>query len=150
MQQQLLCNLQCETMPGCPMLKLMLFLRIITELIESIKTTSMDMIWLHLRYDIIMWDMINFMAYAYVWNIGANTVSMLYTLHGSPCHGADSRLAPSQWETALLCNDVSHWLGANLDSALMSIRRGQPGHRRDSWHVDMHAVIGCTERIWHH
>ena len=25
----------------------------------------------------------------------------------------DSRLAPSRWETALLCNDVSHWLGAN-------------------------------------
>ena len=33
---------------------------------------------------------------------------------------ADSRFAPSQWETALLCNDVSHWLGASLDSALMS------------------------------
>ena len=31
---------------------------------------------------------------------------------------ADSRLAPSHWETALLCNDVSHWLGANLESAL--------------------------------
>ena len=31
---------------------------------------------------------------------------------------ADSRFAPSQWETALLCNDVSHWLGANLESAL--------------------------------
>ena len=31
----------------------------------------------------------------------------------------DSRFAPSQWETALLCNDVSHWLGANLESALM-------------------------------
>ena len=27
----------------------------------------------------------------------------------------DSRFAPSQWETALLCNDVSHWLGANLE-----------------------------------
>ena len=27
-------------------------------------------------------------------------------------------LAPSQWETALLCNDVSHWRGANLESAL--------------------------------
>ena len=26
--------------------------------------------------------------------------------------------APSQWETALLCNDVSHWLGANLESVL--------------------------------
>ena len=27
-------------------------------------------------------------------------------------------LAPSQWETALLYNDVSRWLGANLESAL--------------------------------
>ena len=31
---------------------------------------------------------------------------------------ADSRFVPSQWETALLCNDVSHWLGTNLESAL--------------------------------
>ena len=31
---------------------------------------------------------------------------------------ADSRFAPSQWETALLSNDVFHWLGANLESAL--------------------------------
>ena len=31
---------------------------------------------------------------------------------------ADSRFAPSQWETALLCNDVSHWLGTGLESAL--------------------------------
>ena len=29
----------------------------------------------------------------------------------------DSRFAPIQWETALLCN-VSHWRGANLESAL--------------------------------
>ena len=31
---------------------------------------------------------------------------------------ADSRCAPSQWETALLCNDIYHWLGASLESAL--------------------------------
>ena len=37
---------------------------------------------------------------------------------------ADSRFAPSQWETALLCNDVSHWLGANLESALCLDRQG--------------------------
>ena len=30
----------------------------------------------------------------------------------------DSRFAPSQWETTLLCKDVSHWLGASLESAL--------------------------------
>ena len=32
---------------------------------------------------------------------------------------ADSRFAPSQWETTLLCNDVSHWLGASLESTLI-------------------------------
>ena len=31
---------------------------------------------------------------------------------------ADSRLAPSQWETSLQSNAVSHWLGANLETAL--------------------------------
>ena len=31
---------------------------------------------------------------------------------------ADSRFVPSKWETALLCSDVSHWLGANLEAAL--------------------------------
>ena len=34
------------------------------------------------------------------------------------CIRADCRLALSQWDTALLCNVVSHWLGANLESAL--------------------------------
>ena len=33
---------------------------------------------------------------------------------------ADSRFAHSQWEMALLCNDVPHWLGANLKSTLRS------------------------------
>ena len=32
---------------------------------------------------------------------------------------ADSRFVPSQCEAALLCNDVSHWLGAILESALV-------------------------------
>ena len=33
----------------------------------------------------------------------------------------DSRPAPSQWETSLQSNTVSHWLGANLESALSCI-----------------------------
>ena len=33
----------------------------------------------------------------------------------------DSRFAPNQWEMALVCNDVSHWLGANLESALYMV-----------------------------
>ena len=31
---------------------------------------------------------------------------------------ADSRLAPSQWETSLQSNAVSHWLGTSLESVL--------------------------------
>ena len=31
---------------------------------------------------------------------------------------ADSRFASSQWETVLLGNNVSQWLGASLESAL--------------------------------
>ena len=34
---------------------------------------------------------------------------------------ADFRLAPSQWETLLQSNAVSHWLGANLESALVHV-----------------------------
>ena len=30
----------------------------------------------------------------------------------------DPRFVPSQWERALLCNNISHWLGTNLESAL--------------------------------
>ena len=37
----------------------------------------------------------------------------------STLFSADSRLAPSQWETSLQSNAVSHWLGANLESALL-------------------------------
>ena len=31
---------------------------------------------------------------------------------------ADSKFAPSHWKKVSLCNDVSYWLGANLESAL--------------------------------
>ena len=33
-------------------------------------------------------------------------------------NGADSRFAPSQWEMAFLCNNISHWLGASLEQPL--------------------------------
>ena len=35
---------------------------------------------------------------------------------------ADSRLAPSQWDTSLQSNAVSHWLGTNLESTLIIVR----------------------------
>ena len=35
---------------------------------------------------------------------------------------ADSRLAPSQWDMSLQNNGISHWLGANPESALCKYR----------------------------
>ena len=43
------------------------------------------------------------------------------TVHAQHSPRADSTFAPSQWETALLCNDVSHWRGASLESALPTV-----------------------------
>ena len=40
---------------------------------------------------------------------------------GDCLYRADSRRAPSQWEVALLCNDVFHWLGAHQESALLYV-----------------------------
>ena len=42
-------------------------------------------------------------------------------IHYWYCSRADSRFVSSQWETALLCNDVSHWLDASLESAQCGI-----------------------------
>ena len=42
-------------------------------------------------------------------------------MHGHNEGPGMTRFAPSQWETALLCNDVSHWLGVRLESAVKAI-----------------------------
>ena len=43
---------------------------------------------------------------------------LMFQCEGVIWNRNDSMFVPSQWETALLCNDVSHWLGANIESAL--------------------------------
>ena len=45
--------------------------------------------------------------------------SLLLVIRWGTCSRADSRFAPSQWDTLLQSNAVSHWLGANLESALL-------------------------------
>ena len=51
-------------------------------------------------------------------NISILCIPLLSSCSSSHVYRVDSRFAPSQWETALLCNDVSHWLGANLEAVL--------------------------------
>ena len=48
-------------------------------------------------------------------------------------HRADSRLAPSQREMSLQSNGISHWLGANLKSALRY-------HSSSLWHTQLAGI----------
>ena len=54
------------------------------------------------------------------WNIQnvSNFLKMSSNFQTRIWFRADSKCAPSQWETSLQSNAVSHWLGTNLDSAL--------------------------------
>ena len=45
---------------------------------------------------------------------------------------ADSRIAPSQWGTSFQSNAVFHWLGANLESALVIDNMKQWNHIDDT------------------
>ena len=51
---------------------------------------------------------------------GLYSITLFWTRYFGPYYNtrADSRLAPSQWETSLQTNAVSHWLGTNLESVL--------------------------------
>ena len=49
-------------------------------------------------------------------------ITTYMTEHNESRYLADSRFVPSQWETSLQNNAVSHWLGSNLESALRCSR----------------------------
>ena len=65
------------------------------------------------------------------------------------------RFVPSQWETALLCNDVSHWLGVSLEAALYTIRSTlqtalpvQKGWATSIIHTDIHSACQAAIKRW--
>ena len=51
-----------------------------------------------------------------------NTFSLHFMTHNltllESSYRADSRFVPSQWETASLCNNISHWLGTSPEATL--------------------------------
>ena len=94
--------------------------------------------------------------------IGLSTPEyVVSTLNCNPVK-ADSMLAPSQWETSLQSNTVSHWLGANLESALpvsQRICRLEINPRSLLWfttlctwcpYASANTSVPCAEiRMWH-
>ena len=79
----------------------------------------------------------------YLGRIDLYYTSTKYNQERLHAYRADSRFAASQWETALLCNDVSHWLGASLESALC-ISIGM--YRIHRWTLES----GLSPTSWHH
>ena len=79
-----------------------------------------------------------------------------FTLEKNRHYRADSRFAPSQWETALLCNDVSHWLGARIDDVRP---RKWPRPATNLWQTTQMSIlhiwplcqyqIDCVDKIKH-
>ena len=68
---------------------------------------------------------------------------------------ADSRLATSQWEMPLQSNRVSHWLVANLESALWSVISALSGGMLLIWHqaillasLDLLSVVIKLNVMW--
>ena len=68
---------------------------------------------------------------------------------------ADTRFATSQWEMALLCNDFSHWLGANLQaSPVILFSRAHSHSNTHTWSLcDDHdrvqqSLLPCNTLHW--
>ena len=63
------------------------------------------------------------------------------------------RFAISQWETALLCNDVSHWLGASLESTLSDlslISHSLMVELTTIWHENSFQIMWLTVNLLSH
>ena len=56
----------------------------------------------------------------------ANLPPPLQNFYQPYWYKADSRFGPNQWKTSLQSNVVPHWLGANLESALLMLYIGWP------------------------
>ena len=61
----------------------------------------------------------------------------------------DSRFVASQWETALLCNDVSHWVGASLESHYDNLIRGAIASQITSLTIVYSAVYSGADQSKH-
>ena len=69
--------------------------------------------------------------------------------HIMPHHArADSRFAPSQWETSLQSNAVSHWLGTNLESALHALSSVNPDPGKISWWASLISHLTTGSFYW--
>ena len=63
-----------------------------------------------------------------------------------PYYMADTRVGPSQWETSLQSNTVSHWLGASLESAMILCYR-QGWERIDVCYEDISNCYALCKTI---
>ena len=57
----------------------------------------------------------------------------------------DSRFVPSKWETLVLCNDVSHWLGAILEGTFSGVGHAVTvGTMQDEANMTAFVAPPCT------
>ena len=78
---------------------------------------SLQVFWVKVHKAIIKWTKNLFFMINYHAIHGNTTLNGEYVWYS--IYRAESRLAPSQWETLLQSNALSHWLHINLESSLI-------------------------------
>ena len=79
-----------------------------------------------------------------IWDAIALIMTSLYWHRATGrLHITGMRLAPSQWETSLQSNAVSHWLGAKLESALHKHWSYCSVHW-NKWQINWHEITLAT------
>ena len=89
-------------------------------------------------------DAVNYICYQLktMMNYEGRADSCLWDLQWPIWLRADSTLAPSQWETSLQSNAVSHWLGVNLESALRLQTKNQPSSEHKELWISLDFPVG--------
>ena len=91
-------------------------------------------LWHHLTRN--LWTLLGLVMFEYI----------VYREVGYNCR-VDSRLVPSQWGMALQCNDIAHWLGASVESALNWVGQWLIAYSAPSFSINCWLVISHNSRV---
>ena len=82
-------------------------------------------------------------------------IKAIYENDNNGRYRADFRFAPSQWETSLQSNAVSHWLGTNLELALRHWLKNRKICHSSWWHwelpfwqLSVHQMMKISSKLW--
>ena len=111
-----------------------------------VQNCSWNGLQIHLQFMLPWWPLLGLLYWCPIFKSSyCKSLNIGYPSMKSMCtHRADSRFAPSQWETSLQSNAISHWLRANLESVLYPVLKMSCSDlTRMIWYQNSSADNGC-------